>query len=287
VTEIASAGFDEAKTQGRIVNAFLSKVSEKGLFRNAPKVPSATLRVHGKSTLCLNLHTFMETIKTIFFDVGNTLLFPNQDVIYRPLREAGYAPDSNLLLQLEARTKQEFDDRMLHGTAVDHGFWQMFYGHLFEALEFDDKAICQQLVDATRVSANWANLQPGTKELLQHLKSRYKIAVISNADGKIREVLETNGIADSFATITDSGIVGYEKPHPAIFEAGLKSMNAAPEASLYVGDIYSVDYLGATAVGMKAILIDVCGAYTETQLPRIESLTDLERSLAELKDRAR
>jgi FMN phosphatase YigB (HAD superfamily) len=64
-------------------------------------------------------------------------------------------------------------------------------------------------------------------------------------------------------------------------------MNAAPEASLYVGDIYSVDYLGATAVGMKAILIDVCGAYTETQLPRIESLTDLERSLAELKDRAR
>ena len=34
-------------------------------------------------------------------------------------------------------------------------------------------------------------------------------------------------------------------------------MNAAPEESLYVGDVYSVDYLGATGAGMKAILMDV------------------------------
>lgn len=81
-------------------------------------------------------------------------------------------------------------------------------------------------------------------------------------------------------SITDSGVVGYEKPHPAIFEAALRALNADPEQSLYVGDVYSVDYLGATRSGMQAVLFDVSGAYRNTGLPRVESLEELERKLA-------
>ena len=56
-------------------------------------------------------------------------------------------------------------------------------------------------------------------------------------------------------------------------------MDAAPEQSLYVGDFYSVDYLGATRAGMQAILFDVSGAYRESGLPRVESLEELENKL--------
>ncbi len=69
--------------------------------------------------------------------------------------------------------------------------------------------------------------------------------------------LQRCGIANCFRTITDSGVVGHEKPHPEIFRQALKSMNATPDESLYVGDVYSVDYLGATGAGMQAILMDV------------------------------
>jgi putative hydrolase of the HAD superfamily len=103
--------------------------------------------------------------------------------------------------------------------------------------------------------------------------------VISNADGKIAEVLTTCGIADCFRTITDSGIVGYEKPHPAIFEAALRELNARPEESLYVGDGYSIDYVGATNAGMQATLLDVSGAYRETSHSRVESLKELEEKV--------
>jgi putative hydrolase of the HAD superfamily len=102
------------------------------------------------------------------------------------------------------------------------------------------------------------------------------LAVISNADGKIEDVLKRSGIADCFATITDSGLVGYEKPHPAIFQAALQAMDAKPQESLYVGDVYSVDYLGATQAGLQAVLIDVSGAYREMNVPRVESLEELE-----------
>jgi putative hydrolase of the HAD superfamily len=74
-------------------------------------------------------------------------------------------------------------------------------------------------------------------------------------------------------------LVGQEKPHPAIFEAALRSLDATPEQSLYVGDVYSVDYLGATRAGMQAILFDVSGAYRDSDLPRVESLEDLENNL--------
>jgi putative hydrolase of the HAD superfamily len=135
------------------------------------------------------------------------------------------------------------------------------------------------LVDATRISANWRDIRPGTRETLLRLRRRYPLAVISNADGKIGDVLTRCGIADCFASITDSGLVGYEKPHPAIFEAALRGMDAAAEQSLYVGDMYSVDYLGATRAGMQAILFDVSGAYRESGLPRVESLEELEQKM--------
>ncbi len=108
---------------------------------------------------------------------------------------------------------------------------------------------------------------------------RYRIAVISNADGRIEDVLRRCGIVGCFRTITDSGLVGYEKPHPEIFRKAMLSMNAAPEESLYVGDVYSVDYLGATGAGMQAMLMDVAGAYRDKGVPRVESLAELQMVL--------
>ena len=100
--------------------------------------------------------------------------------------------------------------------------------------------------------------------------------MISNADGGIERVLSRCGIADCFESITDSGIVGVEKPRPEIFQAALKSMQARADESLYVGDVYSVDYVGARNAGMEAVLLDVAGAYRDRELPRIESLEQLE-----------
>jgi putative hydrolase of the HAD superfamily len=100
--------------------------------------------------------------------------------------------------------------------------------------------------------------------------------VISNSDGRIVEVLGRCKIADCFQSVTDSGIIGYEKPHPAIFEAALQSMQVHPEESLYVGDVYSVDYLGARNIGMQAVLFDVAGTYRDQGFPRVESLAALE-----------
>ena len=219
-------------------------------------------------------------IKVIFFDVGNTLLFPNRERIHAPLVERGFVPDSEHLRNLECRTKNQFDGMMTGVTtktgSADHGFWWMFYSQLLAEIGLEDDAIRDQLVASIRNSGNWDTIPPGTAEQLHEIGERYRVAVISNADGKIEDVLQRCGIAQCFRTITDSGLVGYEKPHPEIFRQALKSMNATPEESLYVGDVYSVDYLGATGAGMQAMLMDVPGAYRDKGVPRVESLAELQ-----------
>jgi HAD superfamily hydrolase (TIGR01509 family) len=218
-------------------------------------------------------------VKFILFDVGNTLLFPNRERIHARLTERGLALDPEHLRDLERRTKNQFDSLMTRDGSHDHSFWRMFYSQLLSEIGLSDNALRDQLVTSIRNSANWDTIHPGTAQQLQQIGERYPIGVISNADGRIENVLRACGIADCFRTITDSGLVGYEKPHPEIFRHALKQMNAAPEESLYVGDVYSVDYLGATGAGMQAILMDVPGAYCNKGLPRVETLGELKSLL--------
>ena len=218
-------------------------------------------------------------LKAIFFDVGNTLLFPDRTRILAPLQQRKLAPTLEQWHAIERRTKKQFDEMLQHDGKADHSFWYLFYSHLLPELGVHDDALRDALVNATRVSANWCDIRRGTRETLRRLGQRYPLAVISNADGKIADVLGRCGIADCFLSITDSGLVGHEKPHPAIFEAALRAINAAPAQSLYVGDVYSLDYLGATRAGMQAVLFDVSGTYRESGLPRVESLEELEQKL--------
>lgn len=215
----------------------------------------------------------------LFFDVGNTLLFPNRKLMLRALHERQVFPSEDMLQEIERRTKPEFDALIESNSFIDHSFWRMYYSSLIEQLCLRDDRIRDDLVSCTRISANWCEIRPGTREVLERLKQKYRLGVISNADGKIADVLARCGIADLFETITDSGLVGHEKPHPAIFEAALRSLGVSPPDSLYIGDLYSVDYLGATRSGMNAILFDVAGAYRHRDLPRVESLTELERQI--------
>jgi HAD superfamily hydrolase (TIGR01509 family) len=218
-------------------------------------------------------------IDTIFFDVGNTLLFQNHQRTLAALHDRGISPSKELLAAIERKTKPEFDAQMVNGGKADHGFWWMFYSHLLNKLGISDPAVHEALVGATRLSENWSQCRSGTREILEDIGKRYRIGVISNADGKIAEVLTHCQLADCFLTITDSGLVGHEKPAGEIFAAALAEMGASAETSLYVGDVYSVDYRGATQAGMEAVLFDVSGAYRDKGLPRVEHLQELNRQL--------
>jgi HAD superfamily hydrolase (TIGR01549 family) len=211
--------------------------------------------------------------RVIFFDVGNTLLFPNRAKILAPISIDRH-PTLAQWQALERRTKQEFDLGMMGGR-VDHGFWWIFHTYLLQQIG-EDISLREVLVENTQKSANWDQILPGTRDALDRIGQNFRIAVISNSDGRIEQVLSRCGISDCFESITDSGTVGVEKPRAEIFEAALRAMKVRAGESLYVGDLYSVDHVGARNAGMDAVLFDVAGAYRDREPPRVESLEQLE-----------
>lgn len=220
-------------------------------------------------------------IEVIFFDVGNTLVFPDHEKTLAPLWDRGIRPTEVQLLAAERVARQETDLLVSRTRKVDQQYWEIYYSHLLRTLGLSDVSLRLELVSLARTSSNWSRIRPGTMDVLDALKRKYRLAVISNSDGHMAERLASLGFGPYFEHVIDSGNVGHEKPALQIFQAAITAMSVSAEQSLYLGDIYSVDYLGAQNAGMKAMLMDAAGVYSTRNLPTIESLHQLDVKLSE------
>ncbi len=222
----------------------------------------------------------MVGLKAIFFDAGGTIVFPDPTLTLAPLLERGIFPSQEQLYAAEGEAKHRLDEAHTHGiSSVDASYWDFYYAALLQQLRLEDAALRTALVAATRRGMNWRYTRPRTREVLQQLHARFRMGVISNSDGSVARLLDEVGLHGCFDSITDSHHCGCEKPDPRIFQAAMDSLDATGDTSLYVGDIYSVDYLGARGCGMRAVLMDPAGAYAKTAYPRVESLEQLEQQL--------
>src|SRR5262249_35546807 len=82
------------------------------------------------------------------------------------------------------------------------------------------------------------------------------VGVISNSNGSVGLALERAGLAPLLDFVIDSSVVGVSKPDPRIFRLGLDAAGASPDATVYVGDSYFVDVVGARRAGLGAVLFD-------------------------------
>jgi putative hydrolase of the HAD superfamily len=101
--------------------------------------------------------------------------------------------------------------------------------------------------------------------------------VISNSNGSVGSVLEETGLTAHLDFVIDSGVVGVEKPDRRIFELALATAKVAAADAVYVGDLYSVDVIGARGAGLQAILLDPRGHWENRDCLRARSLADAVR----------
>jgi len=126
-------------------------------------------------------------------------------------------------------------------------------------------------------------LYPEVKFTLNRIRRIFDghIGIISDADDwYISTLVERFNIADIFDSITTSDEAKYNKPHPRIFKLAFEKAGCQPEESMYIGDNYKRDILGAKSIGMKAVLILRPTRITEVEsmdIPDyiIENLTEL------------
>jgi len=124
-------------------------------------------------------------------------------------------------------------------------------------------------------------LVSGTMELLDYLKPKYHLHLITNGFQEVQHTkLSGSGMEPYFETLTVSEEVGVKKPNPEIFRYALRKANATAEESLMIGDEMAVDIDGARAAGIDQILFNPSGQIVEGERTyEVQSLLEIMKIL--------
>jgi len=203
--------------------------------------------------------------RTVFFDVGNTLIYPCPpvgEVYARAMRRDGCPCSAEDMEQSFLRAwrqlRQEHKNgRPAYGSSEREAkrWWRRVLRLSFrcfgEPRDFD--ALFEGLWDYFGSSKAW-RIYPDVLPALDGVKARaVNRGFISNWDLRLVGVLKGLGLWSCFETRVISFQVGCEKPDPRIFEVALRGSSIAPAEALHVGDSYKEDVLGAMAAGITPV----------------------------------
>ncbi len=202
----------------------------------------------------------MSSFKAIIFDLGGTLLHLDYPYISTELRKHGYEIAEPDFFESVSRINHKMEEVLAANPAsTDASRWQIYFDWLCDELQVEldrDNFILNRLKPRHASHNLWNYVLPGTQELLKTLKSSYRLAMISNSDGRAEQKTVQYGLRPHLEFVIDSHCVGIEKPDPKIFKLALEKLSLYPGDCLYIGDIYSIDVVGSRAAGLTPILID-------------------------------
>lgn len=209
------------------------------------------------------------TLRIIFFDAGNTLIRMNYPVIAAALGEQGVPVTQEQIQQSEWRARVRLDREVLRRSAPhalvasteDQSVAARYFRYLLDELGVTDPATIERIAkwrDRYNLPVGlWNAPEPAAEAALELVRAAgVRAAVISNSNGSVRSILADLGLTRWLEFVIDSQEVGVEKPDPEIFRLALERSAVRAEEAAYIGDLYSVDVLGARAAGMRAILLD-------------------------------
>lgn len=224
----------------------------------------------------------------VFFDVGNTLLYPFpsvSEVCREVLFEAGHERDLEAIDALMPLVDAYYEDRYREDDTFwtdegeTSGVWVGMYSLLARKLGLHEDAehLARRVYDEFGRVDRWRAYDDVFPALLRLKEQGRRIGIISNWDGRLSALLDGLGIGELVDTIVSSAEVGLHKPDPRIFELACDRIGVAPRDSVHVGDHHYADVLGASAVGMTPVLIDRTGAVDARR--GIDTLDSLESFL--------
>ncbi len=193
--------------------------------------------------------------KAIFFDYGGTLDAPGlawKEHFLPIYRKYGIEPD----LETFVKAFYASDDSLVAENPVHMNLTEIVYEQVSRVLKnlgYFNESLTEKI--ANHFLRNCFENIKKNIPVLERLRERYRLGIISNNYGNLEAICKETGLRDLMDVLVDSNLVGKTKPHPEIFQKGLMAIGSKPEEAVMVGDNLKRDIEGAKKVGMDAILI--------------------------------
>ena len=234
-----------------------------------------------------------QSIRTVFFDAGFTLIrpYPSTPEICQQVCQR-----LNLHIHLDAVKErmteaQDYYYRQMRLNRHTWGseqaiseFWISYYMNLLRPfIEEHDEPRLYQLAQVINQEfdkhTSWevySDVFPTLQALRRH---KYTLGVISDWGISLGPILRRLNLTPYFDCLLVSAVTRHAKPSPLLYEMALERANSIADYTLHIGDSYIHDVLGARAVGMTPVLLDRPGHLEESNVDCL-----LIHSLAELLD---
>lgn len=182
-------------------------------------------------------------IKAIIFDFGNVICRFNNEI----LRER--------ISNLTSKAKEEIFELIYKKSDLP----RKYETGLISSQEFFEElsSLCGLKVSYEELKKIYSEDKftpiEGMSELIESLKGKYKIGLLSNtSEWDFDYILKVAPIVGTFNTITTSFEAKAMKPSPDIFWDALNKLKLKPEECVYADDI--LDYVeAAKSLGIKAV----------------------------------
>ena len=205
-------------------------------------------------------------LKAIFFDAAGTLFHLPRGVGYHYAlvgEEIGLKLDSRELDRAfnhawNAMPQREPIDGPREND--DKGWWRQLVDLVLDRTtpslgELDRDNFFEIAYEHFAEAGVW-ELYPEVLEVLEKLSPRFKLAVVSNFDGRLRMIVEQLGVSKFFKHVFLSSELGADKPDPEIFRRALNLVRLQPNEVLHVGDDPERDWKAAAAAGLSIFQLD-------------------------------
>ena len=196
-------------------------------------------------------------MKAVSFDFGQTLGELDHEFLQRRLRERGVAFDP---LSAQAASVEAWH---AYGTKKAEGHARAWLA-MIELMLLGGgvpasaaKQLGDWLWDEQPRHNLWRRPIPGMIELVRELRrAKLPVAIISNSEGHLAELVSELGWSSDFDVVVDSGKIGIDKPDPRIFLQACAALGVPATELLHVGDAWEADVNGALGVSAHAVWFD-------------------------------
>ena len=205
-------------------------------------------------------------IRAILFDAAGTLFFLTKtvgdhyayvgrevglDLAAQELDRAFYTAWQDMPRRSAIEGPRENDDK---------GWWRHLVRRVLDQVapslsELDRDNFFEVAYEHFAEAGVW-ELYPEVPDVLEQLRKRFQLAVISNFDGRLRFILQHLGMSRYFAHVFISSEVGADKPDPEIYRRALNMMHLNADQVLHIGDDPERDWKAATAAGLSVFRLN-------------------------------